>query len=182
MRWWCRSIPVRRLDSAITPPRNCAHRCSPDGSAPKLPQDDLRGVLDVGCGTGVLAIVAARLGAREVVATDTSGAAVEIARHNVARNGVEPAVRVTDTPVGATGERFDIVVANILAPTLIALADEVRRSADRWLILSGLLAGRTAGVEDAYAGWPVTSREVLDGWTAIELSADERFDLLPPGQ
>ncbi|MEO1056297.1 MAG: 50S ribosomal protein L11 methyltransferase [Actinomycetota bacterium] len=138
-------------------------------------------VLDVGCGTGVLAIVAARLGARAVVATDTSGAAVDVARHNVATNGVDDVVRVTDTPVGAITDRFDIVVANILSPTLVALAGDVRERAERWLILSGLLAGRTADVEEAYVGWSVDTREVLDGWTAIELSADERSDLLSPG-
>ncbi|MEM9513842.1 MAG: 50S ribosomal protein L11 methyltransferase [Actinomycetota bacterium] len=154
-----------------------ARRVRADVAAGRAPR-----VLDVGCGTGVLAIVAARLGARAVVATDTSGVAVENAHHNVDANGVGDVVRVTDAPVGAITDRFDIVVANILSPTLVALADEVRRRAERWVILSGLLAGRTADVEEAYVGWSVHAREVLEGWTAIELSADERSDLLPSGQ
>ena len=77
-------------------------------------------VLDVGCGSGVLAVAAARLGAGRVVAIDIDPAAHEATLDNAARNGV--AVEVSATPLGEVAGRFDVVVANLLAPTLVELA------------------------------------------------------------
>jgi ribosomal protein L11 methyltransferase len=80
-----------------------------------------RAVLDVGTGSGVLAIAAARAGAR-VVAVDTDPVAVEVARANAERNGV-----VVDCRLGSVehvaGQRFDVVVANLDTATLVRLAD-----------------------------------------------------------
>ncbi|MEM1335899.1 MAG: 50S ribosomal protein L11 methyltransferase [Actinomycetota bacterium] len=139
-------------------------------------------VLDVGCGTGVLAIVAAVLGAGTVVATDVSSAAVEVARSNVVANRVDDVVTVVDTPSGSIDGRFDVVVANILAPTLIELADDLRSRCCGSLIVSGLLEDQVAKVETALRPWVAVDRRVLDGWAAIELSADERVDRRPSGQ
>ena len=139
-------------------------------------------VLDVGCGTGVLAIVAAMVGASDVVATDISSAAVEVAESNVMANRVDDVVAVVDTPLGSIEGAFDIVVANILAPTLIEMADDLRGRCCGTLIVSGLLEEQMTRVEAAYQPWVVVERRVLDGWAALELSADERVDRRPSGQ
>jgi ribosomal protein L11 methyltransferase len=89
-------------------------------------------VLDLGSGSGILAIAAALLGASEIVALDNDPLAVEIAKANVAANGVDSNVRVGEGSLGATWpfeepwqRRFDIVVANISSATVIDLAPEL---------------------------------------------------------
>jgi methylase of polypeptide subunit release factors len=89
-------------------------------------------VIDIGTGSGLLAIAAARAGAREVVATDIDARAVEAARRNAARNGVALEARVGPLFAGATGT-FDVVLANlpneIVAPAHLAtLSDEEART------------------------------------------------------
>jgi len=83
-------------------------------------------VLDLGCGTGVLTIAAAKLGARRVVAVDPSPEAVEVTRTSVRLNGVESLVRIVNGEVGAVrGETFDLVLANIYADVLLAVARDL---------------------------------------------------------
>lgn len=122
-------------------------------------------VLDVGCGSGVLAVAAARLGAGRVVAVDIDPEAVTVTRANAARNGVT--VEVSTTPVTEVAGHFDLVLANIgagvleeLAPTLLALGDV--------LLLSGVLGDRAGEVADRYAGTAAVTE--LDGWVAIAVS------------
>ncbi len=131
-----------------------------------------RSVLDVGCGTGVLAIAAARLGAVPIRAIDTSAAAVESTDDNARRNGVAGLIADT-TALEHLDGRYDIVVANILAPTLCMLADDLRRvtAAGGALIISGVLADRHAHVLAALAPFGVEATETLDGWAAIRLRA-----------
>ena len=128
-------------------------------------------VLDVGCGTGVIAVMAAMLGAGSVRAVDVASAAVEATRDNAARNGVEALVEVDTTPVGNLEGTYDLVVANILAPTLIELADDLRRStrADGRLVISGILEDRHDHVVRALDPMIVEQTDVLDGWAAITL-------------
>ena len=80
-------------------------------------------VLDVGCGSGVLSVAAARLGARSVTAIDIDPAAIEATRANARRNDVADRITVTDTPLEDVPGRFDLVVANVLASTLVELAE-----------------------------------------------------------
>lgn len=126
-------------------------------------------VLDVGCGSGVLAIVAARRGARDVVAIDVAEAAREATEANAARNGV--AVAVSTTPLADVPGTFDVVLANILAPTLVALADDLRRvtADDGVLVISGILDGAHDHVLAALAPLVPVRTEVLDGWACVEL-------------
>jgi ribosomal protein L11 methyltransferase len=86
-----------------------------------------RSVLDVGCGTGVIAVMAAMIGGSSVRAVDVANAAVEATRDNAARNGVADRVDADTTPAGDIDDSFHLVVANILAPTLVELADDLRR-------------------------------------------------------
>lgn len=128
-------------------------------------------VLDVGCGSGVLAITAARFGAPRVVAVDVSPAAIEATRRNAERNGVAAVLDVERTPVADIEGPFDIVLANILAPTLMELAPDLRRltSSGGVLIVSGLLDAQYDHVVDALAPLRLVDRQVGQGWVALVL-------------
>ncbi len=135
-----------------------------------------RRILDVGTGTGVLAIAAARRLRCAVASGDIDPVAVAAARDNAWRNRAGRYVR----PVRAVGvshrllqERapYDLVFANILARPLRTLAPAIRRivSPGAELILSGLLAGDVAGVVSAYRrqGFVLTRRRDLEGWATL---------------
>jgi ribosomal protein L11 methyltransferase len=109
-------------------------------------------VLDVGCGTGILAIYAALRGARSVVAIDVDPVACEMATGNAAANGVGEVVGVRRTGPGEVRETFDVVVANLQRAPLLELAAAIRRAVapGGLLILSGLLAGEEEEVRAAY--------------------------------
>lgn len=128
-------------------------------------------LLDVGCGSGVLAVTACVLGARSAIAIDISPAAVPVTVDNAARNGVADRVAVSTTPLADIDRSFDLVVANILAPTLVALSADLRRvvAPGGRLIVSGILADRHRHVIDAMAPFEVESTDVLDGWAAVTL-------------
>lgn len=128
-------------------------------------------VLDVGCGSGVLAIAACRFGAAAAVGIDISPAAVPITEHNAALNGVADRIMVSTTPLAELDGEFDVVVANILAPALVSLADDLVRvlRPDGTLIISGILVERHQHVLDALAPLRVVHRDDRDGWIAISL-------------
>ncbi|MBF0284959.1 MAG: 50S ribosomal protein L11 methyltransferase [Magnetococcales bacterium] len=118
-------------------------------------------MLDMGTGSGILAIGAALLGAKSVLALDNDPVAVKTCRRNAKINHVHRAIRAKqrDAPP-AKAERFDVVVANILAEVLIRLAPELAaalRPGGR-LILAGILLDQAPEVESAYA------RHGLTGW------------------
>jgi ribosomal protein L11 methyltransferase len=122
-------------------------------------------LLDVGSGSGVLAVAAALLGA-SVVAVDVATEAVESTRSNAARNGATVDARhaLVDDVVG----RFDVVVANIGAATLTAMAPALAERVGGHLVLAGLLDGQVAGVVGAYAacGLELVRSGSEDGWAA----------------
>ena len=126
-------------------------------------------VLDVGCGSGVLSVAAARFGAASVEAIDLSPAAVEATHGNAARNGVARIVRASTTPLALVDGDYDVVVANILAPVLVELAADLRRvlGPSGVLIVSGLLADRHDHVEQALQPLRRIERELRDGWAAL---------------
>jgi len=128
-------------------------------------------VLDVGCGTGVLAIVAAGLGAQPVVAIDTAEAAREATLVNAAANGV--VVDVSTSPLEQVDGQFDVVLANILAPTLVALAPDLLRvvAPGGALVVAGILDGRYDHVLAALTPLRPAHVEVIAGWACIELRA-----------
>ena len=128
-------------------------------------------VLDLGCGTGILAIAAAKLGATSVVAIDIDPNAVRAARENAAANGVGAIDVREGTLESVDGERFDVIVANISGLTLErltpSLAESLRR--DGILITSGFLDNAVDGLSRAYeASGLAVERIVEDGvWRTI---------------
>jgi ribosomal protein L11 methyltransferase len=139
-------------------------------------------VLDVGTGSGVLAIVAAKLGARTVLATDIDTLAVRVATENAARNGIPAGagevidVRHGSVPADMAGA-FDVIVANILAEVLVGLFDgkygnpplAEPLAPGGTIILSGILEDRAGMVIDAAErhGLRVTGRLQENDWVAI---------------
>ncbi len=128
-------------------------------------------LLDVGCGSGVLSIGACVLGASRAIAIDIAPASIPITAANAAANGVAGRIEVSNTPLAEIEGQFDIVVANILAPVLIDLADDLRRvvAPGGVLIVSGVLADRHDHVEEALFPLRRTRRQTLDGWAALTL-------------
>jgi ribosomal protein L11 methyltransferase len=122
-------------------------------------------VLDVGTGSGILAIAAAALGARRVLACDIEEEACRIAAENAALNGVAAQVEITDAALETLEGDFDVVVANILAEENIRLGAELtqRLAPGGVLILSGILQEKETLVTTAFAALglngPSLSRE-----------------------
>jgi ribosomal protein L11 methyltransferase len=128
-------------------------------------------VLDVGCGSGVLSVVAAQLGAPYVEAIDISPAAVEATDDNARRNGVAGVVSVSTRPLASIDEPFDVVLGNLFAPVLLELAPDLRRvvSPSGALIVSGVLDGKYDHVVDALAPMKVVETVNREGWAALLL-------------
>jgi ribosomal protein L11 methyltransferase len=131
-----------------------------------------KSVLDYGCGSGILAMVAKKLGAQDVSGVDIDPQAIESARDNAARNNCEIDYYLPDAFAQSrhAGERFDIVVANILSSPLKLMAPMLsgRVAEGGSLILSGVLARQADEVAQAYA--PFIKLGVWaeqDGWVAL---------------
>jgi ribosomal protein L11 methyltransferase len=148
---------------------------APGGSSAGASPSDLAGsarVLDVGCGSGILAIAAGKLGAGDILAVDTDPIAVESTAANARLNGLgrRIAVRRGSLP---TGERpFDLVLANLIASLLVTLApllrDEMAPGAR--LLASGIFRDREGDVRDAFvaAGLTLGRRWAEEDWVALE--------------
>ena len=133
--------------------------CEPSGS-----------LADWGCGTGVLALAAARLGFEPVTAVDIDPAAVEATRANVAANGVR-GVRIGLADLAkAAGPSADTVVANLVRPLLLEVASRMRRP-PQTLIVSGLLESEADEAAAAFAacGLRETARRTSGEWVALRL-------------
>jgi ribosomal protein L11 methyltransferase len=143
----------------------------------KTPDPKVRS-MDLGTGTGVLAIAAAKLVRGAVLATDVDPIAVAIARENMRRNGVAPLVEVieadgTEHPAIRGGGPYDLVTANILARPLVTMAPRIANLVARAaiLILSGLTGDQVRPVEAAYraAGFRLVRRRLIGGWATLVL-------------
>ncbi|MES1936533.1 50S ribosomal protein L11 methyltransferase [Salinisphaera hydrothermalis] len=136
-----------------------------------LAAQDLTGrrVVDYGCGSGILAIAAARLGAAEVVAVDIDDQAVRATRENAERNDVSDVIHTP--PMDAIeGAPFDIVLANILAKPLIALAPTLTELAAPGapVVLAGLLTRQIDDVMAAYdPAFTFEAPVVEDDWARL---------------
>ena len=111
-------------------------------------------MLDYGCGSGILAIAALKLGAASATAMDIDPQAVIATRQNAADNNVAENLLVTGSP-GQIDEKFDVVVANILAGPLVQFADSITSTlASRGMLaLSGVLCEQAYEITAAYDPW-----------------------------
>lgn len=137
-----------------------------------------RRVVDIGCGTAVLAMGAARIWADTVLASDIDEVAVDVARANVSANNLEGRVTCVeaagfDHPALADAAPFDLVFANILKGPLIALAPDMAgvMASEGYAILSGLLNEQADEVIEVYArsGINLHHRESIGDWTTLVL-------------
>jgi len=131
-------------------------------------------VLDVGTGSGILAVAAALLGAGRVVAVDVDPAAVAVTERNAERNGVAARIEVSTATLDAVGAGHDLVLVNVtagvhaqLGPAAVAAT---RPGGELWL--AGLLPGQWRHVADAYAPARLLAAPDLDGWVGAVLRRD----------
>jgi ribosomal protein L11 methyltransferase len=138
---------------------------------------DMIDVIDVGCGTGVIAVTAAVLQDRPVRAIDVASAAVEATIDNARRNDVADRVQVDATALADIADDYDVVVANILAPILVSLSADLRRVTRPTgrLVISGILAGAHQHVLEALAPMEVERTDEMDSWAAVVLRHPTRL-------
>lgn len=132
------------------------------------PGHGARTALDVGCGSGILALAAARLGL-SVRGIDVEEAAVREAAANAARNGL--AARFDTTPVAAIDAPADLVLANLHAELVRALGPDLVRLTGRWLVVAGILEEREVVVHEALAGLTPIARACEEGWVCLVFRA-----------
>jgi ribosomal protein L11 methyltransferase len=133
-------------------------------------------MLDVGAGSGILALAALRLGAGSVVGFDTDSLAVTAARDNADRNGVADRLEIRHGSLPAVAEeRFSLVVANLVAAVLIGLAQRLADHVEPGgvLLAGGIIVGRADEVVGALGavGLTVTDRRDDGEWVALRLEA-----------
>lgn len=126
-------------------------------------------VLDVGTGTGVLAFAARKLGAGRCVGLDNDLTSVELAKECAQENGIEGVELSTQTLPGVEGQ-FDLVLANILANTLIELAPLIAPKVKQRLVLAGVLVPQAEEVTAAYlaCGLKHAGNEIIGEWIRLE--------------
>ena len=130
-------------------------------------------LLDFGCGSGVLAIAAYLLGARNVVAIDNDPQAIAATEENAKKNKASDiSALLGHKPLG----RFDIVIANILSEPLIALSELLKRSVlpRGSLVLSGIMESQRTSVLQAYKSFEVCNSCTNDGWELVHLKNPTR--------
>jgi ribosomal protein L11 methyltransferase len=136
-------------------------------------------VLDIGCGTAILAIAAAKLGAAQVTAIDIDPVAVDVASDNVHDNGVEQVVEVRqgDLLTAVDGDGYDLAVANILRNIIISLVPQaaVKLRRGGLLVTAGYVQSQAASVEEALIqnGLRVVDRRQRGDWVAL-VAVNER--------
>lgn len=128
-------------------------------------------VLDVGCGSGALAIGAALLGSGIVTAIDVDPEALQATTRNAEANGVRRRVVVSDRRLEELDGSFALVLANLGSPLVVDLAPSLvaRMQPNASLVLSGMLDDRWEHVPPAYPSLHVVDRVTLDGWCALVL-------------
>ena len=136
-------------------------------------------VADVGCGSGVLAVTAALLGARQVIATDNDTAALPVARANARRNAVEDQIRLLEADLlPVPSDPFDVIVCNITADEVIRLTERFPGLLSRGgrFIASGFLTTTLPRVEDTLSrsGLQVLETPGEEGWAACIAVRPER--------
>lgn len=134
----------------------------------------LRKVLDVGTGSGILAMACGLFGAEEVLAIDNDPDAVQTAQNNIAINRLESIITVSALDIGAVQPAYDLIVANITHDTLAELASTLVHllAGQGYLILAGILKNsQEKSMLDVYTGLGLTHllTETKEEWAALQL-------------
>lgn len=129
-------------------------------------------VIDVGSGSGILSIAAARLGAKSVLALDLDEIAVKSTKMNVELNGLSDTIEAKQNDLlHGIGEPVDLIVANILAEIIVRCAQDARRLLvnDGLFIASGIIVEKETIVREAMiqAGFDIVERSELENWVSI---------------
>lgn len=129
-------------------------------------------VLDVGCGSGILSIVSAKLGAAKITAIDLDKTAVKISKENVALNQLENVINVFHGDlVSQVGYKSDIVVANIMADIVLILIDDINKvlKSNGLFITSGIILDRLTEIEDKLkaTNFEIVEKTNLGEWVAL---------------
>jgi ribosomal protein L11 methyltransferase len=128
-------------------------------------------VLDVGTGSGILALGAAALGCRKILANDLDPVACEVARENIEKNGYGQQIQVTEEALEVLSGKFDLVVANILAEENVRLKQPLfeHLAPGGWLVLSGILKEKESFVRSGFADMPLRSfpARYQDEWVCL---------------
>lgn len=134
-------------------------------------------VIDVGCGSGILSIVSAKLGAKEVLALDIDDVAVNVAKENVAKNGVDDKIRVEKSDgISSADISADIIVANIIADIIIKIIPDVKDKLkpEGVFIASGIIKEREEDVKNKLEmnGFDIKSVMYKGEWVALSCVAN----------
>jgi ribosomal protein L11 methyltransferase len=120
-------------------------------------------VLDVGCGTGILGITAAKIGAQDVICVDIDKKAVEIAGENAAINNVESSLRISNKNVATINEPRNLIIANLTAKLLLNLRPHLIELLlpEGYMIISGIIELDAKNIEEQFSTDPLTTYKVI---------------------
>ena len=126
-------------------------------------------MLDVGTGSGILAIAAAKLGIPKTIAIDTDKEALKVANENISLNKVENYVRTAAITIDRIAVRFNLAAANITADEIVKLSSYLKDRIDKgdYLILSGILTSQKEAIRDSFKDLAL-EKELIDGeWVSL---------------
>ena len=133
--------------------------------------DNLNDVVDVGTGSGILAITAAKLGAKNVLGFDIDPVSKKVATENAEINTVNDICKFEDVSIRNISKEYDLVLVNILAKTILSMASEIKKVCKRngFLILSGLISEKVKEVSDHFEelGFNIIEIQSEDDWCSI---------------
>jgi ribosomal protein L11 methyltransferase len=128
-------------------------------------------VLDLGTGSGILAMFAAKVGLKNILALDTDPVAVETAMRNVTTNRLEHCIRVSHEPLESIRKRFKLILANLSASLHQSLAEELRLhlEKDGWLVAGGLLTGESDALTRSFhaKGLELIHQKTKNEWECL---------------
>jgi ribosomal protein L11 methyltransferase len=134
-------------------------------------KQNIKTVMDIGTGSGILAITAAKMGAEKVVANDIDPLAIQIAKENSNINNCQNKCFFSDSSIKQFTEEYDLVIVNILAKTIIALSEHIKRLTKKggFIILSGIITEKLEEVQEHFhqSGFKIIEINEEEGWYSI---------------